>query len=128
MSTLPVTPVVSNPQIGDSQKAPYLFTIFDKDGQPIQPLPDDPPITVVASSPSITIVPDAVPIAPAAASGFAVGGAPVPTLGVTITANYTPGPTATAAGAVPVVQVDTVDVVPGAATTGTFTLGPPVSQ
>jgi hypothetical protein len=120
------TPPVTNQQIGDFQKAKYHFQLNDKDKQPVQVLPDDPPITVTSSSPSVTIVPDAAPVAPDAASGYAVGG--VPNIGNVLTATYTPGPTATAAGAVPIVQIITVDTVLGSAFSGTFTLDPPVSQ
>jgi hypothetical protein len=130
MSTLPVTPApVGNTELTDTEKCTYAFTLFDSAPVP-QPiltlLPDDPPITVIPSSPSVTIVPDAVPASGTTASGFCVGG--VPGLAVTVTASYTPGPTALAAGAVPVVKVATIDVLASADKSATFVLGTPVSQ
>lgn len=114
------TPPAVNPQLGDSQKQTYAFSIFDSDNQPVTPVTGDT-ITVVASSASITVTPDASPAAGSVASGFLVGGAPAK--GVTVTATYTP-----ISGAAPIVVVDTIDIVAGAAATGTLILGTPVSQ
>jgi hypothetical protein len=122
MATAPVNPTpVPNPQLGDSQKETYAFQIFDTDKQPVTPQTGDT-ITVVSSAPaSIAVTPDTSAAAGSVASGFLVGGAPA--LGVTVTATYTP-----ISGASPIVVVDTIDVVAGAAATGTLTLGAPVSQ
>ena len=112
---------MANPQIGDTQQAPYSVTGLDADGQPAQLEPGDV-VTVTSSAPaSLSVVPDATPAPGSLASGQLVGGTTL-AVGVTITAviTHTDGTSATA--------TDTIDVVSGEAATLAIGLGAPVSQ
>ena len=111
-----------NFQLGDTEKAPYTVTELDADSNPATPAPGDV-ITVTSSdTASITVVPDATPVAGSMASGFIVGGSKLQT-GVTLTASVTHGD-----GTPGLTTTDLVDVVGGAASSLSFGLGAPVSQ
>jgi hypothetical protein len=112
---------MANFQLGDTEQVPYALTELDGDSNPTTGKPGDV-ITVVSSdTASLTVVPDATPVAGSVASGQLLGGKKLQT-GVTVTATITP-----VSGA-PLVVVDTIDIVGGAATSISLGLGAPVSQ
>src|ERR1035438_9525079 len=77
-----------NTQLGDTEKVAYTLTELDADSNPASSSPGDV-VTVVSSAPaSITVVPDATPVAGSVASGFLVGGKTL-AVGVTVTATVT---------------------------------------
>lgn len=127
---------MANPQLGDSQKVPYRYALNDAKSVFI-PLPAGATVQVTSSDiASMSVVPDASPTihlpgdptdgqpdTGADATGFLVGGTKTQT-GVTATFHC-----ADASGNIIVPDVvDAVDIVPGAATTATVTLGTPVAQ
>lgn len=114
-----------NPQLGDTQKVPYAFTLVDADGNTV-PGGQGRVVTVASSdTDSATIVPDASPTAGSLASGFVVGGKKLAT-GLTITATVTKEDGTTPDPALSV--VDTIDIVAGAAVSALLSLGTPVAQ
>jgi hypothetical protein len=121
MGTTPTTPPAANPQIGDSQKAPYTLTGTDAAGNPAV-LETGDTVTVVSSAPaSLSVVPDATPAAGSIASGFLVGGKTLATgIVVTATIAHADGTSASV--------TDTIDVGAEEASSLSFGLGAPVSQ
>ena len=112
-----------NFQLGDTEKVPYALTELDADSNPATPQAGDV-ITIVSSdTASITVVPDATPVAGSVASGFLVGGSKLQT-GVQVTATVTHA----APGSTPLTVTDLIDVVGGTASSISIGLGAPVSQ
>ena len=112
---------VTNPQLGDTQKVSYALTELDGASNPASAQAGDV-VSVVSSAPaSITVVPDATPVAGSVASGFLVGGKTL-AVGVTVTASVTH------VDGTSLSVVDTIDVVGGVASSLSLGLGAPVSQ
>ena len=110
-----------NFQLGDTEKVSYALTELDAASNPAAANPSDV-ITVVSSDvASLTVVPDATPVAGSVASGFLVGGSKLQ-IGVTVmaTATHTDGTTLSV--------TDTLDIVGGVASSLSLGLGAPVSQ
>lgn len=111
-----------NPQIGDTEKAPYTLVELDADSNPALPSAGDVISITSSDTDSATIVPDATPVAGSVASGFVVGGKKLQ-VGVVITASVTHAD-GTTLGPV----TDTIDIVGGVASSLSFGLGAPVAQ
>ncbi len=110
-----------NPQIGDTEKAPFTLVELDDASQPVPGLPTDV-ISITSDSPSsASIVMDATPAPGTVASGFVVGG--VPKTGVILTATVTH-----ADGTVLGPAIDTIDIVGGVANSLAFGLGAPIPK
>lgn len=109
-------------QLQDNFKVPYSIIELDADNNPTGGGGDTCTVTS-ADTASVTVVPDATPVAGAIASGFLVGGTKLQT-GVVITA------TPVHADGTPVAPPTTVliDVVAGAAVSAGISLGTPVAQ
>jgi hypothetical protein len=113
--------MAQNPQIADSEKAPYTLVELDAASQPVPGVSTDV-ISITTDSPnSVSIVPDATPAPGTVASGFIVGG--VPKAGVVITAQVTHADGTTLGPA-----IDTVDIVGGVANSLAFGLGAPIPK
>ena len=111
-----------NFQLGDTEKVPYALTELDADSNPATPQPGDVVTVVSSDAASISVVPDATPVAGSVASGFLVGGAKLQ-LGVIVTASLSH-----ANSTQPLTISDTIDVVGGSASSLSLGLGAPVSQ
>jgi hypothetical protein len=113
-----------NPQIGDTQKAPFAVTELDADGQAVPPLAGDTCPIVSSDTTLATIVIDATPTVPGAlTTGFIVA---QPKAG---TVNVTFGPIGKADGTTVGKQVvDIFDIVAGAATQLGVSIGAPIPQ
>lgn len=124
---------MANFQLQDSQKVPYAIFESDAKGNIDPPDTGDSVVVTTSDSASLTVVPDAavdpakVPGGNAPANclqtGFIVGGAKAQ-LAVQVTATFTH----TDGTPAPPAAVDLVDVIVGPITTGTISLGTPVSQ
>jgi hypothetical protein len=112
---------MANFQLGDTEKVQYSLTELDADSNPASAQPGDV-VTVVSADPaSLTVVPDATPVAGSVASGFLVGGAKLATgLAVTATVTHADGTTLSV--------VDLIDIVGGKASSLSLGLGAPVAQ
>ena len=112
---------MANFQLQDAQKVSYAVAVTDVDNNPTTLQPGDV-VTAISSMPaSLAVVPDATPVAGSVASGFLVASS---TLALGVTFTVTPATT----GAAAIVATDLIDVVAGADTGVTITLGTPVSQ
>ncbi len=110
-----------NFQLGDTEKVPYALTELDADSNPATPQATDTISIVSSDTTSITVVPDATPVAGSVASGFLVGGTKLQT-GVNVTA------TVTHADGTSLTVSDLIDIVGGTASSISLGLGAPVSQ
>jgi len=112
---------MANPQIGDSEKAPFTLVELDAASFPTQGVPTDVISITSSNDASLSIQMDPTPAAGTVASGFVVGGTPA--VGVVITATVTH-----ADGTVLGPVTDTVDVVGGVANSLSFGLGAPIPK
>ena len=109
---------MANFQLGDTEKVSYAVTILDADSNPASLQPGDV-VSATSSSPSMTVLPDATPVAGSVASGFLLGTAALAT-GVVFTVAIT--------GSVNLTATDTIDIVGGPASSISIALGTPVAQ
>jgi formylmethanofuran dehydrogenase subunit E-like metal-binding protein len=110
-----------NFQLGDSQKVQYTLSETDAAGNPVAPLAGDVVTVVSSDTASLTVVPDATPVAGSVASGFLVAGKKLQ-VGVSVTA------TLTHVGGSTLTATDLIDIIAGAASSLSFGLGAPVAQ
>ena len=114
---------MANFQLQDNFKVPYSVIAVDKDNNPAVLAPGQT-VSVVSDSPtSLSVVPDATPVAGSIASGFLVGGTTLKT-GVNVTFSLLNADGSSAGTPV----VDAIDVVAGAAASTSVTLGTPIPQ
>jgi hypothetical protein len=113
-----------NPQIGDTQKAPFAVTELDADGLPVLPTAGDSCPVVSSDVTLATIVLDASPVVDGAlVTGFIVA---MPKAG---TVNITFGPIGKADGtSIGTAIVDVFDIVAGTASQIGVSVGAPVAQ
>jgi hypothetical protein len=114
---------MANFQLGDTEKAPYTVVVLDGASNPATLQPGDTVTVTSQDVASVTVVPDATPVAGSVASGFIVGGKKVQpnvviTATATLAASENPLPPATAM----------VDVVGGVASSISLGFGAPVAQ
>lgn len=110
-----------NFQLGDTERVAYTLTELDADSNPATADPSDVVSVISSDTKSITVVPDATPVAGSVASGFLVGGRLVQTsVNITATVTHTDGTTLSVS--------DLIDVVGGKASSLSLGLGAPVSQ
>jgi hypothetical protein len=129
---------MANFQLQDSQKVTYAIYESDKDGNIDAPGPGDTVVVSSASPASLSVVADAVvdpakvpnnpdgtpgDVADCLQTGFLVGGAKI-AAGLQVLATFSHADGSAAPAPVNVL----VDIVVGAAVTGSISLGAPVSQ
>jgi len=110
-----------NFQLGDNEKVPYVMTALDANSAGVK-LADGDVISVTSADPDIaSVVPDATPAAGSLASGFIVGGKKLGTVAISAAASKADGTLDTSV-------IDQIDVVGGAATSLSLSLGKPVAK
>ncbi len=113
---------MANFQLGDTEQVTYALTELDADSNPATPAAGDTISVVSSDTASLTVVPDATPVAGSVASGLLVGGKKLGT-GIQVTATVSH-----ADGSPSLSVTDLIDVVGGKASSLSLGLGAPVSQ